>query len=83
MNRSHTLTHAHVISNARTVAWKPHSIFQSGWLFDQLLIAKITLSGCGYVKPHPSTCPHVFNNAYPGSWRAYAKFWLFGPSVLL
>ena len=27
------------------------------------------------VKPHPLPCPHVFNNAHPGSWRVRAEFW--------
>ena len=26
-------------------------------------------------KPHPSPCPHVFNDAHPISWRAHTKCW--------
>ena len=29
-------------------------------------------------KPHPLPCPHVFNNAHPGSWRINSKFGLLG-----
>ena len=47
------IDNAHVICDAHSEAWKPHSKFQCGWLFDQLLIAKITSSNCGYVQTTP------------------------------
>ena len=38
--------------------------------------------GVDMAKPHPLLCPHVFNIAHPGSWRAHAKFWSFWSNYL-
>ena len=62
----------HMISNDHPVAWKSHSKFQSGWSFDQFLIAKITSSLCGD-RPHPLPHPHVVNT-FPGTCRQHTKF---------
>ena len=47
--------HPHVVNNAHSITWKPHTKFQLGWSFHYLLIAKITSGGCGYDQTAP-TC---------------------------
>ena len=56
-------THTHVISNAHPVAWKSHSKFQSGWLYESLLISKQLPVGVAMANPHPC----LVNNAFPGT----------------
>ena len=54
--------HPYLVNNAFPGTWRPHAKILSDWLLISFS-AKITSCGCGYEKPHPLLCPHVFNTA--------------------
>ena len=52
------------------------------WSLIKFLKLKLLPVGVIMTKLHPLPCPQVFNNAHPGSGRAYAEFWPFWSKCL-
>ena len=72
-DKSNTLPHPYIVTNAHPVDWKPHVNLQSDWSLNELLEAKTTSMGVAMTKLHPLPHPHMVNNAHLVTLTPHAK----------